>query len=165
MSLRHRWLLGFAAGLVVAVTILVALAMSLRPDAAGRSSSRHHHHEIALPSGTAADADCRTARSEFEREMDHDMAVMMRDMHAPGYTGDADVDFLAMMIPHHQGAVDMARLVLTHGGDPLTRRLAEEIIASQRAEIAAMEARLAILRQGPDPEPGGFPALSGTRGR
>ena len=97
--------------------------------------------------------------------MDRDMAVMMRDMHAPGYTGNADVDFLAMMIPHHQGAVDMARLVLTYGDDPLARQLAEEIIASQRAEIAAMQARLAILRRGADPEPGGFPSLSGTRGR
>ncbi|HET8539867.1 MAG TPA: DUF305 domain-containing protein [Anaeromyxobacter sp.] len=100
----------------------------------------------------------------FESEMDAGMARMMRDMHAPGYTGNADVDFLAMMIPHHEGAVEMARLVLVHGRDPLTRRLAEEIIASQTAEIAAMRERLAILRRGADPEPGGFPALQGTRG-
>lgn len=58
----------------------------------------------------------------------------------------------------------MARLVLIHGKDPLTRRLAEEIIASQTAEIGAMEQRLAILRRGEDLNPGGFPALHGTRG-
>jgi Domain of unknown function (DUF305) len=100
----------------------------------------------------------------FVREMDAGMDRMMRDMHAPGYTGNADVDFLAMMIPHHEGAVEMARLVLVHGRDPLTRQLADEIIASQTSEIAAMRQRLAILRRGEDMEPGGFPALNGTRG-
>jgi Domain of unknown function (DUF305) len=100
----------------------------------------------------------------FVREMDAGMDRMMRDMHAPGYTGNADVDFLAMMIPHHEGAVEMARLVLVHGRDPLTRQLAEEIIASQTSEIAAMKERLAILRRGEDMNPGGFPALNGTRG-
>ncbi|HEY6003192.1 MAG TPA: DUF305 domain-containing protein [Anaeromyxobacter sp.] len=100
----------------------------------------------------------------FVREMDAGMEKMMKDMHAPGYTGNADVDFLAMMIPHHEGAVEMARLVLLHGRDPLTRQLADEIIASQTSEIAAMRQRLAILRRGEDMEPGGFPALNGTRG-
>jgi uncharacterized protein (DUF305 family) len=100
----------------------------------------------------------------FVREMDAGMDRMMKDMHAPGYTGNADVDFLAMMIPHHEGAVEMARLVLLHGKDPLTRQLADEIIASQTSEIGAMRERLAILRRGDDMEPGGFPALNGTRG-
>ena len=100
----------------------------------------------------------------FAAEMDAGMQKMMTRMHAPGYTGNADVDFLAMMIPHHEGAVEMARLVLIYGKDPLTRRLAEEIIASQTSEIAAMTERLAILRRGEDPNPGGFPALHGTRG-
>jgi uncharacterized protein (DUF305 family) len=97
--------------------------------------------------------------------MDRDMLKMMDDMHGPGYTGNADVDFLAMMIPHHQGAVDMARLVLIHGRDPLSRQLAEEIIAGQQAEIMAMKARLEILRKGADADPGGYPALSGVRGQ
>jgi uncharacterized protein (DUF305 family) len=101
---------------------------------------------------------------QFVREMDVGMARMMSDMHAPGYTGNPDVDFLAMMIPHHEGAVEMARLLLVHGRDPLTRQLADEIIASQRVEIGAMRERLAILRRGEDSEPGGFPSLQGTRG-
>jgi hypothetical protein len=100
----------------------------------------------------------------FAREMDAGMTKMMNDMHAPGYTGNPDIDFLAMMIPHHEGAVEMARLALIHGKDPLTRRLAEEIIASQTAEIGAMTERLTILRRGEDLNPGGFPALHGTRG-
>ena len=52
----------------------------------------------------------------FQREMDESMARMMQDMHGPGYVGQADIDFLAMMIPHHAGAVDMARLVLQQRG-------------------------------------------------
>ena len=100
----------------------------------------------------------------FPRQMDAGMEKMMNGMHAPGYTGNPDVDFLAMMIPHHEGAVEMARLVLIHGKDPLTRRLAEEIIASQSAEIAAMKQRVAILRRNDDPNPDGFPAIHGTRG-
>ena len=100
----------------------------------------------------------------FAKAMDAGMEKMMHAMHGGGASGDADRDFLAMMIPHHEGAVEMARLVLVHGRDPATRRLAEDIIASQTAEIEGMKRRLAMLRGGADPDPGGFPALGGTRG-
>lgn len=100
--------------------------------------------------------------SGFAAEMDAAMARMMRDMHAAAPSGNADVDFLAMMIPHHAGAVEMARAVLRHGSDPATRRLAEDIIASQTIEIEGMQRRLAALRRpGPAAD---FPALGGTRG-
>jgi uncharacterized protein (DUF305 family) len=92
------------------------------------------------------------------------MAKMAKDMDAAPMTGDPDRDFLAMMIPHHEGAVEMARLVLIHGHDPLVRNLAEEIIAAQQAEITTMKQRLEILKAGRDMTPGGFPALGGTRG-
>ena len=101
----------------------------------------------------------------YTHEMHAGMARMMSDMHAAGASGDPDIDFLAMMIPHHQGAVDMARLALIHGRDPLVRALAEEIIAGQTTEIAAMRERLKRLRAGRDADPDGFPALGSTRGR
>lgn len=59
------------------------------------------------------------------------------------YTGNADVDFIAGMIPHHQGAVDAARIVLEHGTDSEVRAFAEAIIAAQQAEIDWMTAWLA----------------------
>jgi uncharacterized protein (DUF305 family) len=99
--------------------------------------------------------------SEFASEMDASMQTMMRGMHAAGHSGDPDIDFLAMMIPHHQGAIDMARLALIDGRDPATRRLAEDIIAAQQVEIEGMQRRLAALR---GQERNAFPALGGTRG-
>jgi Uncharacterized protein conserved in bacteria len=121
-------------------------------------------HEHRAAGGVESPERLSTPFARFAKEMDAGMTQMVRDMHAPGYTGDPDVDFLAMMIPHHEGAVEMARLVLIHGRDPLTRKLAEEIIAGQTVEIEGMKRRLSILRIQPDPEPGGFPALGGTRG-
>jgi uncharacterized protein (DUF305 family) len=126
----------------------VALAQDQHHRARGGNSPERHGTSVA----------------SFAAGMDAGMDRMMRDMHAPGYTGNTDIDFLAMMIPHHEGAVEMARLLLVHGRDPLTRELAEGIIANQVVEIEGMKRRLAILRANPSPEQGEFPALDGTRG-
>lgn len=68
------------------------------------------------------------------------MAAMQDQMGEVQMTGDPDTDFATMMIPHHQGAIDMAKAELEQGKDPEIRQLAEEIIAAQEREIA-------ILRQ------------------
>lgn len=54
-------------------------------------------------------------------------------------TGDSDVDFVRLMLPHHQGAIDMARAQLMYGKDPQMRRLAQEIITDQQSEIELMQ--------------------------
>lgn len=67
---------------------------------------------------------------------------MHRDMNI-AFTGDADADFARGMIPHHQGAIDMARIVLQHGKDPEIRKLAEDVVKAQEAEIRMMREWLA----------------------
>jgi uncharacterized protein (DUF305 family) len=103
-------------------------------------------------------------RGAFGQAMHAAMTAMDHAMARAPMTGEPDQDFLAMMIPHHEGAVEMARLVLVHGRDPLVRQLAEEILAGQQAEIISMTGRLAALRaRGHEPATE-YPALSGARG-
>ncbi|RQR86621.1 MULTISPECIES: DUF305 domain-containing protein [unclassified Burkholderia] len=64
---------------------------------------------------------------------------MMDAMEGARYSGDADRDFVSQMAPHHQGAIDMARVELKYGKDPTLRQLASRIVAAQRDEIALME--------------------------
>ncbi|WP_144148357.1 DUF305 domain-containing protein [Paraburkholderia sp. BCC1884] len=64
---------------------------------------------------------------------------MMHDMSAPTYTGDADKDFVSHMVPHHQGAIEMAQVELKYGKDPELKRLARNIIKAQHDEIAFMQ--------------------------
>ncbi|MBA3446967.1 MAG: DUF305 domain-containing protein [Pseudaminobacter sp.] len=75
------------------------------------------------------------------------METMHAAMSSMQYTGDADVDFARGMIPHHQAAIDMARILLEHGKDPEMRKLAEEIIQAQEREIKQLETWLAAQAQ------------------
>jgi uncharacterized protein (DUF305 family) len=67
------------------------------------------------------------------------MKRMDTNMNSAPMDGNIDHDFATMMMPHHQGAIDMARAELTYGKDPVMRRLAEEIIVDQQSEIQAMQ--------------------------
>ncbi|MER9754366.1 DUF305 domain-containing protein [Mesorhizobium sp. M0166] len=71
------------------------------------------------------------------------MDKMHTDMMAIEYSGNADVDFARGMTPHHQAAIDMAKIELANGKDPEMRKLAEAVIAAQQAEIKQMQDWLA----------------------
>lgn len=70
------------------------------------------------------------------------MAVMDEGMQRAPMTGVPGHDFVTMMIPHHQGAIDMAKAILVHNSDPELRNLAQGIIAEQQNEINVMRAWL-----------------------
>lgn len=97
----------------------------------GHGQGAHAGH--ATPSGP--DNAVTRAFKEANDRMHRDMDI--------AFTGDADADFARGMIPHHKGAVDMARIVLQHGKDPAIRKLAEEVIRTQEAEIKMMSEWLA----------------------
>ena len=99
----------------------------------------HTHH--SLMEENRADE----AASLFAEGLKESMRVMHEEMMKPPMTGNNDRDFLATMIPHHQGAIDMAKLVLLYGKDERTRRLAQGIIIEQQSEIEAMRRQLAEL--------------------
>ena len=95
---------------------------------------------VSLLSAAASLAASPT-EAPFLAENDAAMKKMMAAMEITP-SGDVDADFVAMMVPHHQGAIDMARAELRYGHDEQLRRLAQEIIVEQTEEIAAM--RLAV---------------------
>jgi len=77
--------------------------------------------------------------AQFMQAMNASMKHMGRDMAAAPMSGAIDHDFATMMIPHHQGAIAMAKAELNYGKDPVMRRLAQEIIVDQKSEIDAMQ--------------------------
>jgi uncharacterized protein (DUF305 family) len=91
------------------------------------------------------------AEAAFLAENDEAMTTMMSGMEVKP-SGDVDRDFVAMMVPHHQGAIDMAQAELRYGRNETLRRIAQEIIVEQQQEIAAMRFALG------QPLPPGVPA-------
>jgi uncharacterized protein (DUF305 family) len=116
------------AGSLFATTVVVAQT--------GGQKGHDAHAGHAAPAAPADIANLPSVKAytAANDRMHKDMSI--------AFTGNADVDFVKGMIPHHQGAIDMAKVVLEHGKDPQIRRLAREIIKAQNSEIAMMRAWL-----------------------
>jgi hypothetical protein len=116
-------------------TCAIAIALSFAAPPSAGAHDGHHHPDAPAPAAAVPN------EAPFLAENAAAMDRMMADMEVKP-TGDVDADFVAMMVPHHQGAIDMALAVLRHGRNEQIRRLAQEIIVTQQQEIAAM--RLAL---------------------
>jgi len=116
----------------------LAVAVLLVGPAAGQTAYKYVDPipQVAVAEG-AADQSFHRAMAEAMDRMTKDMAV--------AHTGDPDRDFAAMMIPHHQGAIDMAKVQLQFGRNPVLRRLAQAIIVEQQHEIDVMRRELSRL--------------------
>ena len=111
------------SGIAVSALSFSANAQTASPAPAPHSGMHH-----------AADATASASTQAFQQGGEK----MMKEMDQP-YTGDADKDFVAHMIPHHAGAVDMAQVQLKYGKDPELRKMARDIIKAQEKEIAFMK--------------------------
>jgi hypothetical protein len=128
---RMRHYLATLAAVAIAIGIAPGVAFLASADDGSRAAS-----DICVTSAIEA-----VGEAPFLAENSAAMKRMMNDM-AMTPTGDVDADFVAVMVPHHQGAIDMALAVLRYGRNAQIRRLAQEIIVTQQQEIAAM--RLAV---------------------
>ena len=114
----------------------IAITSILVTSIVGIALAQSHHHGDANSGGTTS------ADLTFASQMMQAMERMDSGMMAAKPTGDPDRDFAAMMIPHHQGAIDMAKVELIYGRDPVLRRLAQGIIVEQQQEIELMQRSL-----------------------
>ena len=120
----------------------VTRANAIQPPADRRTQSAGQYTlgiVLGLLTALIAAAQIQPVASQFMQAMHGSMERMDRQMATAPMNGNADHDFASMMIPHHKGAIDMAKAELIYGKDPVMRRLAQEILVDQQSEIDAMQ--------------------------
>ncbi|MEA2899992.1 MAG: hypothetical protein QOJ84_5607 [Bradyrhizobium sp.] len=119
------------------ISLAITASVAATSFALAEDPARTDHVRETMPIQYVADRPDYPEEQPFLSENDAAMNKMMTDM-AVKPTGDVDRDFVAMMVPHHQGAVDMAKAELKYGHNKQLRRLAQEIVATQQQEIKVM---------------------------
>jgi len=122
---------------VVAILVLTAPAFAQRQDQGNRPMPNTQGHQGMMP---GQDMPGMTMPSDpASRAYMEAMRKMNQDMMGKPMTGDADRDFATMMMTHHQGAMDMARVELDHGKDPTLKKMAQKVIDDQSKEIKELQ--------------------------
>ncbi len=124
-----------------AISLATTASVAATSFALAQDPARMYHVRGTMPVQQVADRPGYSDEQSFLSENDAAMNKMMADMKIKP-SGDIDRDFVAMMVPHHQGAVEMAQAELKYGHNEQLRRLAQEIVVTQQQEITVM--RLAI---------------------
>jgi uncharacterized protein (DUF305 family) len=114
---------------------------AMHGKAHGSQTDASSGHGSTATAGHGASAEPKGDRGPSSLAF-HGINQQMHDGMNITFTGNTDVDFVNGMIPHHQGAVAMAKVVLAFGNDPEIRKLAETVIRAQEGEIALMRAWL-----------------------
>jgi hypothetical protein len=153
MGMRERWnahRVGNTAALIAVASGILSALPAAQPTRGASAAVAQHSPTAAVHAETTVEASFLEANRSAMTSMMSGMTITP--------TGDGDRDFVHMMIPHHQGAIDMAMAVLRYGHNPVVRRLAQEIVVTQQEDIAAMRRAVGepLPASGPAPtSPGG----------